>query len=156
MNSTTPRTIQRRFAVATSADFLKDICETPSMIEATTTSVTPMRPSAIRVVRAAADEPHACQDEDDPCDLQKVDLLAEPGGGEPKHGDIAEGGDGLRVAQIRHLQHAQPVEELGEEQHHAESEDDGVELGGDGLPEELYDRVEHDREPEPEGERGGD
>src|SRR5882724_5262197 len=158
MNSATPRTIHRFFAVATSADFLKNICETPSMIEARMTSATPAIASVMgmAMVRAAADEPDPGEDKDDARDLENVDLLAEPRRREAEHRDVTQRGDGLRVAQDQHLEHAQPVEELGDEEDDDDRHHQRIDAGRGELPEELHDRVEHDREPEPEGERGGD
>ena len=116
----------------------------------------PTTASAMGVVLAAADEPDAGHDEEDAGDLERIELLAEPGHREPEDADIAQRGDRLRIGKIRDLEHAQPVDELRDEDHYDQRDDQRLELGRGQLPEELDDRVERDREPEPEGERGGD
>ncbi|MBV9360511.1 MAG: hypothetical protein JO292_03885, partial [Betaproteobacteria bacterium] len=57
---------------------------------------------------------------------------------------------------VRDLQHAQPVDELRHEDHDDEANHQRIEFGRRQLPEKLDDRVERDREAEPEGERGRD
>src|SRR5689334_15853589 len=124
MKRATPPATQCFLRTATSADFLKKVCDTPSMIEARTTRPTPMRASAMGVVRPAADEPHAGHDEEDAGELHQVELLAKPGDREPEHADIAERGDRLGVGEVRDLEHAQPVDELRDEDHHHQADDE--------------------------------
>src|SRR3954466_11308536 len=112
MKSATPPATQLFLRTATSADFLKKVCDTPSMIEARTTRPMPTTASAMGVVLAAADEPDAGHDEEDAGDLERIELLAEPGHREPEDADIAQRGDRLRIGKIRDLEHAQPVDEL--------------------------------------------
>src|SRR3982750_2052407 len=103
MKSTTPQATSLFLPAATSADFLKNVCDTPSMIEARMTSATPMKASAMGVVRAPADEPDPGEDQQDAGDLERVELLAQPDDRKAEHGDVAERSDRLRIAQVRHL-----------------------------------------------------
>src|SRR3954470_6808701 len=115
MKSTTPRMTQRFLPAATMADFLKNICATPSMIDARMTRATPKIASAtggIAVLRPATDEPHASQNQDDADDLQCIQALAHIGDRDHEHGNQAEGRDGLRVGKIGDLEYAQPVPQL--------------------------------------------
>src|SRR5256885_15127223 len=129
MKSTTPHATSLFLPAATRADFLKNVCDTPSMIEARMTSATPTRASAMGVVGAPADEPDPGEDQQDAGDLDRVELLAEPGHREAEHRDVAERGDGLRVGEVRSLEHAQPVDELRDEDHHDEGHYQRLEVG---------------------------
>src|SRR5690349_12275750 len=143
MKSAMPPATHAFLRSATKADFLKKVCDTPSMIEARITRPTPMTASTMgaftTMVRAAADEEDAGHDEQDAGDLQRIELLAEPGDREPQHADVAERGDRLRVGEVRDLQHAQPVDELRDEDHHHEADDERLEVGRGQLPEKLDD-----------------
>src|SRR5437868_8052480 len=110
MKSTTPQATNVFLPAATRADFLKNVCDTPSMTEARMTSATPTSASAMRVVRAPADEPHPGEDQQDAGYLDGIELLVEPDDREAEHRDVAERGDGLRVGEIRQLEHSQPVD----------------------------------------------
>src|SRR5258706_15358039 len=100
MKSRTPPATQRFLRTATSADFLKKVCDTPSMIDARMTRATPrIASTGIAVVGSATDKPDARDDEKDARDLQRVELLAEPRHREPQNRDVAERGDGRRIAE---------------------------------------------------------
>src|SRR3954466_554593 len=101
MKSTTPQATNVFLPAATRADFLKNVCDTPSIIEARMTSATPISASAMGVVRAPADEPHPGEDQQDAGDLHRVELLAQPDHREAEHRDVAERSDRLRVGEIR-------------------------------------------------------